>query len=306
MRPRSRKCASWVAAAALSASLPHAGTAQEAVLRAPVTPPTEAREWSLRLPKQETVEFHGVVNFDDAGTKGGNVLYPAPNAIIGLAAVLAHGAVVGSMQESQKQELRTKADKVLAPYQPVLQSYTYRDLMRRGLEKATLNGQKQLVEFSAKSANWVIETAAVFSMTQDQRAIVLDNAIFIFAPKAEKVTSQTVIRVVSQPREEPDLVAYWSANEGEKLKEESAGLLAESLNIAIGEIGKDPGKEPENTKTVRYSEGKTLKMERGQVVKEECNRIVVRTLRGELLSVPPRRSPTSASADCGDARSGPK
>jgi hypothetical protein len=47
--------------------------------------------WALILPEDEVVEFHGAVNFDRAGGKGGNMMYPAPNAAGLVAGIITHG-----------------------------------------------------------------------------------------------------------------------------------------------------------------------------------------------------------------------
>jgi hypothetical protein len=74
---------------------------------------------------------------------------------------------------------------------------------------------------------------------------------------------------------------------GERLKEESADLFARSLEIAWREIGNASRKDdPVRPKTIRYRQGKSEKMERAELIDTKCNRVVVRTLRGWLMSVP--------------------
>src|SRR5882757_2396630 len=285
--------------------LSYAQAANDAVQARQAAPRVIGKDssWSLRLPKDDKVIYRGVVSFDEAGVGNRQITYPAPNAVGMLAAVLTHGAIVGSMRDSQKNKLQEAADKVLLPYRSVLDSYKHQELMRRGLEKTFTGGSKKLVESTEKpGADWFIESAPVFSITQDQTAIILDNSASIYAPNAPSAAAyQNTVTVVSLAKEGTDLATFWTANSGEKLKEESASLLAESLDIILSEMASGPSKEGNPYKTVRYFEGTTEKMERGQLISERCGQVLIKTLRGGLMSVPARRGTATAPAsDCAD------
>jgi len=306
MTPRSLRLACFIAGTVAPVvfipCLKAANAAEQAGQTAPRLMSKDSN-WSLRLPKDDKVVYRGVVSLDGAGTGSAQIMYPAPNAVGMLAAVLTHGAIVGSMRDSQKNKLQEAADKVLLPYRSVLDSYKHQELMRRGLEKTFTGGSKKLVESTEKpGADWFIESAPVFSITQDQTAIILDNSASIYAPNAPSAAAyQNTVTVVSLAKEGTDLVTFWTANSGGKLKEESASLLAESLDIILSEMASGPSKEGNPYKTVRYFEGTTEKMERGQLISERCGRVLIKTLRGGLMSVPARRGTATAPAsDCAD------
>jgi hypothetical protein len=135
----------------------------------------------------------------------------------------------------------------------------------------------------------------VYSLTQDQRAIVLDNTVAFYPEGGSKApVYQNTVRVVSQPRTEEDLAAYWSGEDGEKLKAEASALLAESLRIALAETRRGEADAALVQKTFRYPEGSSERIERAGMVSESCDRLVLKTLRGWMLSVPKR----AAAADC--------
>jgi hypothetical protein len=135
-------------------------------------------------------------------------------------------------------------------------------------------------------------------MTQDEQAIILDNAIAIYAPgAAETAVYQNTVRVVSRPQHRDDTLAFWTANQGAALKDESATLLALSLDIALADAMAAAQAEGASHKTFRYPEGRTERMERAQLVAEHCNRLVIRSLRGWLISIP---APQATEA-CGGA-----
>lgn len=257
---------------------------------------TADSHWSLRLPADARAIYRGLADFDGAGTDTAALLYPAPSVGGFLAAVITHGLLVESAKKSRKEEIQAAADRVLLPYRGVLDSYRFPDLMAEALGKTQHAGRAQLVaEGSAVVGDAVVESVPIISMTQDQQAIVLDHVLHMRSPvTAEAATYRNSIRVVSRPRDEPDPVAYWTADGGRKLKEEIAGLLALSLDIAFADaIGGKGAGAPQ--RTVRYREGSRVRMQRAEVLDEQCGRVLMRNLRGDLMSVPAARPTLVAS-----------
>lgn len=141
-------------------------------------------------------------------------------------------------------------------------------------------------------------------MTQDQRALVLDNAMVVRGPEAgAPVVYQNVVRVVSKPLPAGDetspVSSVWLAEDGKLLKDLSAELLAESFDLMLGELaeGVKPTADDRPHKTVRYAEGGSVKMERATPLVERCDRAVLKTLRGWLMSVPRH---LGAGEECGE------
>jgi len=266
---------------------------------------TGESSWALRLPKDDKVVYRGEVSLDEAGMGTTQMLYPAPNAVGFLAAVFTHGALVESEKKSQKEHLQNEADKAIKSYEEVLSSYTYRELMQRGLQKTSMGGRKKLAEYTEKpGAEWLIESTPIFLITQDQSALILENSVSIYAPGATSTAAyQNIIKVISVTRVEKDLPGFWTANQGEKLKEESASLLAQSIDLAINDMANGSKENNNAQKTFRYFEGHSKKFERGQLVSEQCNRRVIKNLRGWLMSIPamPNESTSPTTVQCADA-----
>lgn len=286
-----------------STSFPRSLLAATVMALAAVPPAAQAADvtaldWSLRAPTQEHVTFVGAVNFDSAGGPAGAMLYPAPNAAGLLAAIITHGVLAEATKKSEKEKLQQEANKVLQPYQPVLQSYGSRDLMQRALQRMP-PGQQLLEGDDSAGTGLTVETVPVFSLTQDQTAIVLDNDITVSGSGlGDARPYRNVVRVVSSVHAVADPSAYWTADQGERLKNESATLLAESLRIALQQATATPQAQAPVFKTIRYEEGSTEKMERGQPLEVRCDRVVLRTLRGWLMSVPRRANDVAADAPC--------
>lgn len=247
--------------------------------------------WALRLPEVETVLYQGVVNHDKAGIGTGSLLYPAPHVLGFVAALVTHGVINETMKSKQKSKLQEDADKVLVPYQTVLAGYRYQELMQQGLGKLPAAAGRKLMGHAEKPVTeWSIDSVPVYSMTQDQSAIVLDNVISVYPSRDRSAPAyQNIVRVVSQPRSGTDHVNYWSAENGRKLKEESVGMFAESLDIALNDAANAAKPNSNVHKTFRYYEGETERMERAQLISERCDRAVIKTLRGAPMSIPVRR-----------------
>lgn len=259
---------------------------------------SEEYAWSLRLPEIEKVTFQGVVSFDGTGAGQGTVMYPAPNIGGLVAALITHGVLNESIKNNQKNALVEAANEVLLPYHSVLDSYTHKELMLDGISKTTMtSGRKRLVDHSVKPGSELfIESTPVFSITQDQRAIVLENSITIYAPGQPSTTLfQKSVKAISHALNSEDPVSFWIAEDGKKLKEEAASLFAESLDIALGNIQAASNQNNSPFKTFRYYEGNTEKMERGQLISEYCNRMVIMTLRGWPMSIPVRQESVTAA-----------
>ena len=262
--------------------------------------------WSLRLPKDDAVVYRGVVNLDSAGSKGAAMMYPAPSAAGFLVAVITHGVLVEAQKNSQKQAMHEAADKVLAPYRAVIDGFKHRELMLKALEKTGWGGARRLIGAAEpRGADWVVESLPAYSMTQDQRALVLDNSVSVHRPgDAAGAVYQTTVRVVSQPRAEQDPQLFWTGQDGAALKDESTSLLAHSLELALRDADGVTATGQPVFKTVRYREGEAEKMERAQLLGQRCQRQVVRTLRGWLMSIPTEPPSEAPAAPCEPALPG--
>ncbi|MBI4998878.1 MAG: hypothetical protein HZA64_01185 [Rhodocyclales bacterium] len=279
-------------------SLAVADEAAVSVEATPVDLQTQSR-WSLRLPPDAPVTYHGVASFDEAGMGTAGMLYPAPGVAGLLVGIFAHGVVMDVAKQKQKDRMQATADQVLEPYKPCLDKFTYRELLQKAIGRAKVGGEARLIEVDADAGgSTLVESVPVFRLTQDQKAIIVDNLVAIQLPGVgSDAAYRTSIRVISSPGQSTDPQAFWLANDGQRIKDESARLLAESFDIAFNEVAKVPATGSAPYRTVRYLEGTVEKIERAQVLAEQCERLLIRTLRGNLMSVPVARSAVDATVD---------
>lgn len=252
--------------------------------------------WSLKLPDDGKVAFSGALDHGGASVGSPSMLYPAPNAAGFIVAVITHGLIVESQKNTQRKKAQENADRVLDPYRPLLDVITYQELARAWGERMPQGRARKLIGPSQAPATgeWLIEAKPAFTMAQDQRTLRLDAAITIRAP--DSATSQYHLQVISPAVERESPIEAWTEGEGKALRDASAWLFAESLDIAMRAAthGVDVADRP--FRTVRYLEGKTEKMERAQLISEHCGRAIIKTLRGALMSVQ-LKAPTPNAID---------
>lgn len=242
--------------------------------------------YALRLDEAQAVSFQGVVDFDQAGVDSAQILY-GPGAVAGIAGLVAHGAILKGMRDKQKTAMQLEADKVLEPYEPVLKTFAQKELADGVLTSDATSPRAALARLGdGTTAEWIVDSVPTFSMTQDSSAIVLDHLVTIQHSGSKKPAYQNSIRVLSAVREELNPAAYWSGDAGAALRGTSLQLYRESLDLALRDAASSPGSAAARHETVRYREGRRERVERAEVLELGCNRAVIRTLRGWVMSVP--------------------
>jgi hypothetical protein len=244
---------------------------------------------SLRVPQPEMVSFAALPNDNTVAGTPGTMMYAGPPAAA-LVGVIAHGVIESHEQAKEKRNKNALGDIVLAPYRPSLSHFSNIELMRRALDGLTTHGDKVLIQFSEKAGpGWLIECSPEFFMTQDARALVLHNSIVIHSPDAASpATFKNVVEVVSPPRDSvgADSENTWMIDDGAQLAGVSVDLVRESVNLALNEVHGDFAGHSAAYRTIRYPRGGSEKMERAQILRETGQRMVLKTLRGWIMSVP--------------------
>jgi hypothetical protein len=244
---------------------------------------------SLRAPKEELASFAAIANEDSAAGQPGAILYPGPLPVA-VVAVFVHGAYESHRQAAEKSARDNLSALVLAPYLPSLSRITNSELMSRALEGLATHGDKVLIRFSEQPGpGWLIECSPKFFMTQDARALVLQNFIVIHSPDAASAaTFKNTVEVVGPARHSvgADSNDTWVVDDGMVLAAASVDLLRESLSLAISDVRGDFAAQGGAYRTVRYPRGGAEKMERAQILRESPQQLILKTLHGWIMSVP--------------------
>jgi hypothetical protein len=160
---------------------------------------------------------------------------------------------------------------------PLFSCWIYQniELMQLGIAKMITPANKLILTTpgTPPADAWLIVNTPIFSLTQDQRALVLNNVVTIRHPDGiDTATYKNTVKVVSRAIDTTDPVAYWTTNESDRLKAETAALLAESLDVALNEISAKRDGQDVPHKTIRYHEGNVEKVERAQLLGEHSGR----------------------------------
>jgi hypothetical protein len=275
--------------AAASVALTVCSTAPSAADEIPAVQEITIPALTLRLPPGELVSFAAIVNEDTVSGRPGAMMYPGPLPVA-LATLLAQGLYSSHRLAVEKKLRDSQSDGVLAPYQPALSHFTNAELMRRALDGLTTHGDKALIRFSDRAGpGWLIECSPAFLMTQDARALVLQNLIVIHSPDASSpATFKNVVEVVGRPREAAaaDAEDTWAIQDGSQLLDASVDLLRESVTLALSDLHGDFAGHAAAYRTVHYPRGGTEMTERAQILRESRQQVVLKTLRGWIMSVP--------------------
>jgi hypothetical protein len=296
-----------VVCAGAIALLSHHANAQSIPMPAAVIKPDKSddiilQKWALRLPNEPKVVFQGVVNNDNAGGGAGAMLYPAPTAGVALAALITHGLMNNAIRKREMSRLQLEANKILEPYLGAIGEFRYDDLYERTTsQKRRIGAVRVAIAGEAPGDDWLFVIEPIFSMAQDQRALQLDSSVVVYAPNSPAAPAlQTAIRVVSKPVQGETPSQFWAEAAGQQIKNSAAELLAIALEMVSQQISAvSPAEENESLalgqKTVRYQFGGNERIERAEVMRLNCNRAVLKTLRGGLMWVP-LKNPHSLSS----------
>lgn len=244
-------------------------------------------------------KWQGIPAGESAGNLGAGLLYPAPNAAGLLVAVLTHMALVKGGQAAERNARQEVADKALDPFRPHLAGLQPLEVLQGAVAKSRPRAAVQVVPSAADvTTGLVVEVDPTFYVTQDQGHIVLDGLVSLYpAGRLKEEGTTQLVRVVSPALGAQGTTQAGVDDPGPALRRQVEALLAHSLDVALLERdGLALVDEPPRTHRYAFAGGE--KMERGQAVARGCARVVIRTLRNWLMSVPVQ--PTEAAPACPD------
>lgn len=275
--------------AVFALTLPRAGRAQ--------TPDEVGVLW-LRPPAAAHITWRGMLPAEGGAVGVGPQIgpYVVPGFAGLLAAVATHATIMNGVQSAQRKREQEEADRVLEPYAAVLAEFSSSALWTAAQALQTQAPRVRLWHSDVDPGTAPqIEADAVFTMSADEGALLLDATVKRQGAEGELVT---VVRVVSTPLTAADARAYWTADQARALKATAAAMFAHALKLAWRYPAAAPSDTPP-TRTHRYLQASAERAERGQWLAGDCARAVLRNLRGGLMSVPLRKADDCAAAQAG-------
>lgn len=246
---------------------------------------------SFQPPPISQISLSAIVSLDKAGEKKeASMLYPANNAGTLLVGIFAHAMLSKSTQDSEKNKIQKRADMALEEYKPVTNTIRPQQLFQEAVEQ--LNTQHHLgIELNVPTAPVQViglSDQLEFQMTHDQRALIVQTTLKVHTQHSNNAYT---LQAISKPLEESKFPAeYWKAEHGSNLKTQLATLVAQVLHMAsrMQQLVEKETDIPQ--KTHRYFEGGKERMQRGQLLAEECDYMTVKNLRGWIIHLPKKET----------------
>ncbi|WP_025821354.1 hypothetical protein [Shewanella marina] len=246
---------------------------------------------------QEKVELIGVVKSSSKSGNSTDMLYVGATPLDFFAGIIAHGIVAESIKNSNKNKIQENANKNIEPYINLIQDIKNSDLTRKYLVNKP--SKYTFIHYSENNINihndsLVLEITPIFLMNENQNTLILRNLFTIFKKnqinkslKKRKVIYQNQIEVFSQETTSDSIYKYWTKNNGENIKTQLYNLFSLSVNILSKQIN-SKGKKY-TSENIQYFNGTDYTFERSQIIEINCDRIIIKTLRGWIKSIPTQR-----------------
>lgn len=239
--------------------------------------------------------LQGQFDFDELHGGAGGMLYPGYGAASFLVGIAVHAAVANSATDKKKDSVVDRANQVVQKYQVGVDKFAKEEFFvaqaesSNDLQALTIKAAARRIggggDSLAEANSWLLTSDPVFYMTQDERELVLQNVVRLTrADEPEKILYENIIEIASVPIHEAPRDAYWLA-EG-RLEEQLGKLFVDSLVLAADDVLRHFDGVTATQVTFRYNQGGERKIQRGTLVQAQCERVVLRTLRGWLKSLP--------------------
>lgn len=252
------------------------------------------------------VLFSGKKNIASANGGQGHMMYPAYDLASFLAGVFTHAVIQNNVSESQKDSAQETANLAIKQFSEAWEQVDG-SFFLPSTKQIVINGEKFTARYdspasdnSSSSGQIVgqpIEVTPHFIIEQNGNSIVLMNSVSLNSKKGEH--KKVNITVVESPHMNgKSSHDYWLNDKAENFQSLIYRMFHESFQLGLTEIYSTDisGKSADSAVTVRYKEGGMKRVERGVVISSSCSRIIFRTLRGAIKSVPPYELMTSCAS----------
>ncbi|UZJ43678.1 hypothetical protein OOT55_13565 [Marinimicrobium sp. C6131] len=244
---------------------------------------------SVRFVNPLGIEFRGVSSSDDS-VGSANVLYSGAAGAGGVAAqIAAHAVMVQDAQDRKLENERERANRALEPVSEEVEA-----LQSLDPGALTMPGhfivQSELKE--SDPLELYLETHPIFFVTENLENLSLKNVVVLRQPgrATEQPVYQNVVEIVS----DAPITDYTEAHPGETgLEDAVKTLYQKSVLLALDDIRGQLQTNSRQPETFRHQVNGVLRLERGVTVQESCSDLVLRNLRGWIISLPQTEKPDS-------------
>lgn len=265
--------------------------------------------YSLAIKPEGLVPYSGYANFDKfQKSNATGMSYPGYNAASFLASVLAHALISKSVDESRINKfIKDSNEAALDNCRGLVDNFTVDELKNEFMQQhSSISHAKFISMVDSINSHQIplghIESDPMFILTQNNDVLIVENRLKVRPhkeiPQKEKRKSKSrkkkkvddnflyenVIVVISEKNENE--VDFFSNTHIEQLKALSINTYADSMDLFINDFAKSKEQADLKYETIRFCIGNHYRVERGQPIVKSKDRIIYKTLRGWIKSVP--------------------
>ena len=257
----------------------------------PVVLEPQAYLLNIKYPVENGIAFLGKIDHTEADQLGRSMLYPGDNGAVFLASVFTHALISSGIRGKEKKKNQEAANEVLEVYQSLIDDINESSLTPESIELMDGRVVQLEIDKSIGSANeWMASVFPVYYLTQSETSLILSNKVRFSQTHNKKFSPREYVVVYVSNNTNADIPSnHWLASNGRNFKDTSKVLLKETLRIAYNTLHFKESNKEGDQKTIRYVENGRKKVERGSIIEQNCYRVVFKTLRGEIKSVPKYR-----------------
>ncbi|PCK07129.1 MAG: hypothetical protein COA42_15960 [Alteromonadaceae bacterium] len=270
--------------------------------------------YSLTIADENNINYSGYLNYDNYSNQAGvnGAMYSGYNAGSFLATVLAHAMVSKSVDAKKKRKFKAESDEFLSVYESSINTVTSGFLTANFIE--SLEGENSSVPVSvvpSMEAHQIgkghILSQPSFVVTQDVTTIIISNRVALFnhgelgvlkaagerkkrkgssSSRTPKPVYSNTMVIINNLATEGDVVGDNAVRVGnDNLGALSSELFDQSLRLMLTNMDAQDDVDGK-AETIKFHIGSNFRVERGVVLEKTCDRVVFKTLRGWIKSVP--------------------
>lgn len=243
-----------------------------------------SKSWHVTLPTGGKFPIQGMMDYGKVGASGGTVLYPGGHPAVFLGALLVHGILNSAAQSERESAEQSKANEVLQPYSKAIAGAKLESMFEQALKTEGLKA-KLVLDTEKQGKGLRVLSSPEFFLHPDIRGLVLAHRIELYQDASDKPIATTVIRLSTHFPRSSVIAQQWRDDEGAGLLNASQDLLQRSLRILDRTLLTDVTLQTAEEATVKHNHLGERKIERAQVLLTQCDRALLKNLRGELMGV---------------------
>ena len=237
----------------------------------------------------EQAQFIGKTDKEIFTAAHGQMMYPGGAASF-FAAIAIHAGVSESAKNERKNGAQKVADAYVQPFLPAAQQLSYNTLWESFVasESAEQYDFSYLVDpeqLPEKEMGILVVAQPIFMMNKEQDTLSIRTTVSIYSSEQpDKLLYSNQAEFIAKASPDKDPMVFWLADSYKNLHATMHQLFEESILSLMIDSSGGYNVEGVKTKNYQYFEGEMKMFERGTLLFEDKDKVLIRTLRGWIKS----------------------